>query len=201
VPIIVLGLLALAGCTADSGRPASSTPPTAPRSPSRSPSAAGPPAGQPVQLSCAESGRAARPTGAGDLTVGGLVLEGLAGSGRATNRAADAGLRVPPGLAQSFRKAPAYLPAGTRSVTVEVLTSSKALVAWVPARIWLTGGSVKDLRPWARSKVTFAGCPDRTSTYFGGLLAASARTCIPLRIRPAGGRPQTRRVRLDGSAC
>lgn len=69
-----------------------------------------------------------------------------------------------------------------------------------PANIWTDGGS-PDLRSWMTNKVTFDGCRDRDSTYFGGLLAHDPLSCLSLRISQTGFPAELKRLRLNGSPC
>jgi hypothetical protein len=51
------------------------------------------------------------------------------------------------------------------------------------------------------NKVTFDGCRDRDSTYFGGLLAHDPLSCLSLRISQTGFPAELKRLRLNGSPC
>jgi hypothetical protein len=153
---------------------------------------------EPVELTCADAGGGNAPS---DVTAAGLNLEGPAAEITDPPLASDVGLIVPVGSNQHFRKAPAYLPAGSPPVTIELTTPTAGQgLAWVPAADW-AGGSPPDLRPWITNKVTFAGCPDRASTYFGGLLATDPRACLDLTVAQEGKAVVAQRLRLNGSAC
>jgi hypothetical protein len=153
-----------------------------------------------VELRCSDAGSgSAAPNGA-NVSVGGLTLEALAQPMTDVPRATDLNLRIPAGTAdQRFRKTPADVAMGSGPVTVELVepAGGQALM-WVPAAQW---GSSLDPSRWTSAKVTFAGCPDRDATYFGGLLAPTPSSCLHLRIRPAGAPAQEQRLRLDGQTC
>jgi hypothetical protein len=179
-------LLVLAACTTSSslGSPSSSATPSQSAS---VPSA--PPSRQSVRLSCADAGSASEPTGNSGLTVGDLTLEGLLGN-VVGSPPADVGLSVPPGETLYFFKTPVWLKAGA-AATIELPPTSGGYLVWVPARIWtgVNGGGV-DLAPWLTSKLVFDGCPDRDSTYFGGLMSTDRNMCLKLHIVLASGESQ-----------
>lgn len=186
-------LLVLAGCTGES-----STDSAAPRSGSSSPSLDARTA-QPVELRCAEAGSGEDPRGAGNLTVAGLTLEGLAQPSTEVASATQQGLLVPAGSSQHFRKAPAYLAAEAGPVTIELVEPAPGhALAWVPASDW---SGRPDLRPWMTTTVTLDGCPDRDVTYFGGVLASQSDACLNLRITPADGPKRETRLQLNGDPC
>jgi len=155
----------------------------------------------PTELGCADAGSGSTPSGPGDLAIAGLTLEGLSGEVGDIPPATRAGLDLPAGHDLRFRKAPAHLSARTGPITVELVAPAGGrALAWVPAIEW-TGGGRPDLRPWLTSRVTFHGCPDRDVTYFGGVLADRADTCLHLRIQPTGAPVEDVRLRLDGHPC
>ena len=185
-------VLLLAACS--TGR-SMEPPPAAP--PSRSGATSQP---EPVQLTCADAGGGNAPSGSSRMTAAGL-LEGLATVVTDVPLASDVGLIVPAGRKQYFRKSPAYLPAGSAAVTVELTGPATGEgLAWVPAADWVRGKS-PDLRPWITNKVTFAGCPDRDSTYFGGLLATDPHACLDLAVEQQGKAKVVKRLQLDGHVC
>lgn len=157
------------------------------------------PRAQPVVLRCTDAGSGDEPSGAGDVAIAGLTLEGLSQPATEVPSATQAGLLVPAGSSQHFRKAPAYLAAGGGPVTLELLTPPPGqTLAWVPAREW---SGRPDLRPWMSSTVTLDGCPDRDATYFGGVLATEPAACLNLRVTRADGAREEMRLRLDGNPC
>jgi hypothetical protein len=167
---------------------------------SPTPSAPGVPgAGRVVTLTCADAGSGTLGDGTGPaLAVGALTFEGLRATVPDVPRATDVGLRVPAELAGwRFRKVPVYVTARAPSVTLRLDPEIAAAFAWVPARSWTSGEP--DLTRWAAASVSFASCPDRTATYFGGLLADAAGTCIRFRVGDAG--PRRVSTRLDGRGC
>jgi hypothetical protein len=176
--------LVLAACTMSSS----------PRSPSNSatslyaasgPSA--PPVHQTVRLSCADAGSAGEPADNAGLTFGGITLEGLAGN-IVGSFPAEVGLSVPAGETLYFFKTPAWLKEGV-AATIELSSASGGYLAWVPARIWTGGNRGRvDLTPWLTSKLVFDGCPDRDSTYFGGLLSTDPNICLKLQIAVGSGK-------------
>jgi hypothetical protein len=150
-------------------------------------------------LGCADAGSGDEPSGAGDITIAGLTLEGLSQRTTEVPSATQAGLLVPAGSSQHFRKAPAYLAAGAGPVTIQLVEPGPDhALAWVPANDW---SGRPDLRPWMTTTVTLAGCPDRDVTYFGGVLANQSDACLNLRIKHADGPETDTRLQLDGSAC
>jgi hypothetical protein len=152
-----------------------------------------------VTLACADAVTASA-TDAQRLTGDDVGFEGLTTpAGPAPPRAADVGLRLPPGLRWYFRKAPLVMRAGSGDVTVDVSGPGQAL-AWVPSTVWTSGGS-PDLGPWAASSVTLHSCPDKTVLFLGGLLAADPATCLLLRVRSTERAEETDRQRLNGSPC
>lgn len=155
-----------------------------------------PPSHRTVQLSCADAGSGSAPTGNRDLAIGGITLEGLAANVEGSPLA-DVGLSVPTGDTLYFIKAPAWLKAGA-AATIELSPASGGYLAWVPARIWTGGGAGgADLTHWMTSKLVFDGCPDRDSTYYGGLLSTDPNICLKLHIADASGK--SRQI-LVGSA-
>ena len=186
-------LLVVAGCTGTS-----STDSAAPRSGSSSPSFDARPT-QPVVLRCADAGSGDDPSGAANLAVAGLTLEGLSQPATDVPSATQAGLLVPAGSSQHFRKAPAHLAAGAGPVTIQLVEPAPGqALAWVPASDW---SGRPDLRPWMTTTVTLDGCPDRDVTYFGGVLANQSDACLKLRIEHANGPEKDTRLQLDGSRC
>lgn len=157
--------------------------------------------GRAIALSCADAGSGSAPDSTANLTLDGLTLVGLSGEGSAAP-ATDVGLRKPPGDQQYFFfKTPAFLRMGASPITVELASSSSATwLVWVPAHVWTRGSSV-DVRPWMASAVTFHGCQDRDTTYFGGLLATDPQHCLVLRIQRPSEPIQTTRIRLNGAPC
>ncbi len=153
-----------------------------------------------VELGCADAGSGTAPDGAGDLTAGGLILEGLAAQLSDVPLATDVGLVVAPGSSQHFRKSPAYLNLRTTPITIELTTPLPGqALAWVPAHEWTNGAP--NLQRWMTDRVTFTGCTDRDVTYFGGLLANNANDCLQLKITQSGKGPQSKHLRLDGKRC
>lgn len=153
-----------------------------------------------VELRCADAGSGSGAPNGANVSAGRLTLEDLARPIDDLPRAGDLNFRVPAGdPARHFRKSPADLDPGAGPVTVELLepADGQALM-WVPADQW---GSSLDARRWMTTSVTFDGCPDRAVTYFGGLLAPTADSCLHLRIRPPGIPAVDRRLRLDGNPC
>jgi hypothetical protein len=130
------------------------------------------------------------------LTVGSLTIEGIRATAREVPRAVDVHLRVPAELEDwRFRKAPVYLPAASRTVRLRMSPGSGAAFGWVPASMWTAGQP--DLAEFAVMSVSFGSCPDRTATYFGGILAAAPDTCV--RFDVSDGRSTTTIAqRLDG---
>ena len=146
-----------------------------------------PPSHPTVRLSCADAGSGNAPTGNSNLVIGGVTLEGLAGNVVGAHPA-DIGLTVPTEHPLYFVKAPAWLKAGAPITTIELSSASGGYLAWVPARIWAAGGSSGvDLTPWMASTLVFDGCPDRDTTYFGGLLSTNANICLTLQISDRSG--------------
>ena len=190
-----IGACAAACTSGPSSRPTALTRPSAPRmdaAPSRG-----------IELSCADAGSAtaADAKGSHNLTFGGLTFEGLAATTSEVPLATQVGLTVGPNSDQHFRKTPAYLLAGAPPIVVESTGPAAGQgLAWVPSRLW-TSGTPPNLRPWIASKVTFDGCPDHDSTYFGGLLAADPQGCLHLSIQQRGHPPQSLRLRLTGASC
>jgi hypothetical protein len=111
--------------------------------------------------------------------------------------AADAGLRLPPGMNWYFRKDPIPVRAGARDVTISVSGPGQVLV-WVPSDVWTSG---LDAGPWASSSVTLQSCPDHNALFLGGVLAATPDTCVMMRVQSAVPGDETVRRRLDGTAC
>jgi len=176
-------LLLAAGCTASSSKAS----PSLFTTPSHTVSPSGVrPASRPVELSCLDGGSGNAPTSANGPTVGGLIFEGLVGDVEGLPPA-NAGLRVPTGSPLYFIKAPAWLKAGTAKTTIELAASSGGYLAWVPAAIWTGGGGEINLTPWMTSTLVIDGCPDRDTTYFGGLLSTDPHICLTLRVSDAAG--------------
>jgi hypothetical protein len=195
--LVVCGILAaVAACTSS---PVGRSSRAAPSLPASGAATATRPVGEPVELSCADAAHASPGTGGGNLTVGGLTIEGAANELRGTS-AATVGLRVPGRRTLYFVKAPAYLKAGTSPVTVELRASSSGYLAWVPAAVWTSGQYPVDLRRWATSRLTFDGCPDREAAYLGGLLATDPHICLTVDTRQAGA-PPSPLTRLGGDGC
>ena len=196
--VLVVGS-AVAGCSAASPPAGSGTP--APSAGSATSAAAGSaPQQRSVRLGCVESGSGTLSDETGPpLTVGPVSFEGFRAQVREVPRAADVGLRTPAGQdSWRFRKVPVYLPAGSAVVTLSMSPGAAVAFAWVPAQAWTSGAP--DLSRYAATSVSFASCPDRTATYFGGFLAASPDTCV--RFRLGDGRTTTPvSRRLDGAAC
>ena len=179
-------LLLLAACTASSPKP-SPSPSTTPLSTSSSPAARL--ANRTVELSCLDGGSGNAPAGADGPTVGGLIFEGLVGNVEGSS-AADVGLGVPQGQPLYFIKVPAWLKGGSAKTTIELSASSGGYLAWVPAPVWTGGGGEIDLTPWMTSELVIDGCPDRDSTYFGGLLSTNPHICLTLDVSDAAGDSQ-----------
>ncbi|MEP7021239.1 MAG: hypothetical protein ABI808_11340 [Pseudonocardiales bacterium] len=197
--VVIGGLVTvlIAACTSSPPQP---RPSTAPPTVASSPPPSSRPAGGPVELSCADSISASPGDGPGILSVNGLTLEGASGDLRGA-APASVGLRAPAGPRLYFVKSPAYLNATTAPITVELTASSKGYLAWVPARIWTgSGGSPIDLRPWVTSRLTFDGCPDRDTSYLGGLLASNPHVCLTVHVRRAGA-ATSEATRLGGAGC
>lgn len=188
-------LACAAGCTSTASSTPSRTKP--PRS-SPSPDAV---THTSIELGCADAGSGTAPDGAGDVTAGGLILEGLAAQMSDVPLATDVGLVVAPGSSQHFRKSPAYLNPRTTPITIELMTPRPGqALAWVPAHQW-TSGAPPNLQRWTTERVTFTGCADRDVTYFGGLLANNANACLHLKITQSGKAPESKHLRLDGKRC
>jgi hypothetical protein len=186
--VAVSAAVFVAGCTGTSPEPA----------PTASSVAAPTSSAGPIRLTCADAASGSAPVGPGNVSVAGLTLEDLARPVSSLPRAGDTGATAPSGD-QRIRKVPAYLPAGSPPVTVELLDPApgQALV-WVPAGRW---SGRPDLRPWASTEVTLAGCPGTDATYLGGILADEPDACLHLNVQRAGDQPQTIRIRLDGHPC
>ena len=142
-----------------------------------------------VELSCLDGGSGNAPAGADGPTLGGLIFEGLAGDVEGSTPA-DVGLGVPPGHPLYFIKAPAWLKGGSAKTTIELPALSGGYLAWVPAPVWTGGGGGIDLTPWMTSKLVIDACPDRDSTYFGGLLSTDPHICLTLHVSDAAGHSQ-----------
>lgn len=178
-------LLSLPACTA----------PTSPQSRSQSakPSQAAPgstllPSHETVRLSCADAGTGITPTDADSFAADGITLEGGAGDTKGS-LPAEVGVSVRTNQTLYFLKTPAYLKAGA-TATIELSPASGGYLAWVPARTWTSATGAVKLAPWMTSKVVFDGCPDRDSTYFGGLLSTNPNMCLELPITEASGKSQ-----------
>ncbi|HEY6745177.1 MAG TPA: hypothetical protein VI357_05605 [Mycobacteriales bacterium] len=196
--MLVLAFLA-SGCSGSS--------PAAPSSPggvatasSTTSSSPGPGTDRSIALTCSDAGSGSLSDDTGpSLVVGSLTFEGLRATVKDVSRAVDVGLRVPAELTDwHFRKAPIYLPARAPSVTLTMNPGVAAVFAWVPAQVWTSGSA--DLTRWATTSVTFASCPDRTATYFGGIAAETPRTCVRFQV---GAAPYVNSVALglDGRGC
>lgn len=181
---------AISGCTGSSPAPTSSAAST--------PGLPG--AARAVSLTCADAGSGTLGDESGPaLVVDALTFEGFRGTVPDVPRALDVGLRLSAELADwHFRKVPVYLPARAPNVTLQMSPGVAAAFAWVPAQAWTSGGP--DLTRWTATSVSFASCPDRTATYFGGFLADAAGTCLRFQV---GEDPSAEKVvtRLDGRAC
>jgi hypothetical protein len=153
-----------------------------------------------IALACSDAGSGSLSDDIGPaLVVDSVTFEGLRGTVKDVSRAVDLGLRVPAELTDwHFRKAPIYLTTGAPTVTLRMNPAVAAAFAWVPAQAWTSGSA--DLTRWATTSVTFASCPDRTATYFGGILADSPRTCLRFTV---GAAPDAKSVTvgLDGRDC
>jgi hypothetical protein len=57
-----------------------------------------------------------------------------------------------------------------------------------------------DLAAFVATSVSFASCPDRTATYFGGILAPTPDTCVRFDVSEAGSTTAIAQ-RLDGRRC
>ena len=154
-------------------------------------------------LSCEDAGTpgASGGPGAGDFEFRGATFERLRTQLENVPRAADVGLTVPPTMADwHFRKVPVYLSAGAPPVTVRLHDSGgNSTLAWVSSDAW-TSGSSPVLAEWLASSVTFEGCRDRPSVYFGGLAASSPGTCLSPTFE-AGTLRESASQRLDGATC
>ena len=139
-----------------------------------------------MELSCLDGGSGNAPTSADGPTVGGLIFEGLVGNVEGSSPA-DVGLSVPTGHPLYFIKAPAWLKGGSAKTTIELSASSGGYLAWVPEGIWTGGGGGIDLTPWMTSTLVLDGCPQRDSTYFGGLLSTDPQICLTLHVSDAAG--------------
>ena len=62
------------------------------------------------------------------------------------------------------------------------------------------GGGKIDLTPWTASKLVLTGCPDRDSTYFGGLLSTDPHMCLTLSVAGPTGPPRQETVGSTNSA-
>jgi hypothetical protein len=199
MPVVLPLILLVGGCSGSS--------PAAPSSPGRlttASSTATPATGsrtdRAIALTCSDAGSGSLSDDIGPaLVVGSLTFEGLRGTVEDVSRAVDVGLRVPADMtAWHFRKAPIYLPARAPTVTLRMDPAVAAAFAWVPARVWTSGGA--DLTRWTTTSVTFGSCPDRTATYFGGIVADTPRTCVRFQ---GGAAPDAKSVAigLDGRSC
>ncbi|MGH8889868.1 MAG: hypothetical protein ACRDV3_08955 [Acidothermaceae bacterium] len=148
-----------------------------------------------MELTCSDSTQGNAPS---PLSPDGLTFEGL-GDKPLAYAASDVGLRVPAAGPHYFRKAPVYLTAGTSPVAVQ-LTTPGSYLAWVPAGVW-TSGAPPDVGPWIATNVIFDGCPDRDSTYLGGLLVPNAQVCLTLIVTHTGASLPTSRLHLGSAGC
>lgn len=180
-------MLLVAACTASSSSQASRSPSTSPSNTSSGHTARL--ANRTVELSCLDGGSGNAPTSADGPSVGGLIFEGLVGNVEGANPA-DVGLGVPHGQPLYFIKAPAWLKRGSAKTTIELSASSGGYLAWVPAPVWTGGGGRIDLTPWMTRKLIIDGCPDRDSTYFGGLLSTDPHVCLTLHVSDVAGESQ-----------
>jgi hypothetical protein len=197
--VVLLLTLPVSGCRGSS--------PAAPSSPGRSTTASSTTSSAPgdstdrsIGLTCSDAGSGSLSDDVGPaLVVDSLTFEGLRGTVKDVSRAVDVGLRVPAELTDwHFRKAPIYLPARAPTVTLRMNPAVAAAFAWVPARVWTSGSA--DLTRWATTSVTFASCPDRTATYFGGIVADTPRTCLRFQVGAAAD-VKSVAIGLDGQGC
>jgi hypothetical protein len=154
-----------------------------------------------VALSCSDSGGATLNDSVGPpLALGALTFEGFSATVKDVPRAVDVGLKVPTEFADwHFRKVPVYLPARAVTVTLTMSRDIAAAFAWVPARMWISGGT-PDLARWAATSVSFSGCADRATAFFGGFLADGPETCLRFRLGDDPVKGSVRK-RLDGKSC
>ena len=199
LPAVLLLPLLVGGC--------SGSVPVAPSSlgrsataPSTTSSATGPGADRSIALTCSDAGSGSLSDDIGPaLVVDSLTFEGLKGTVQEVSRAVDVGLKVPAELADwRFRKAPIYLPARAPTVTLRMNPEVAAAFAWVPAQMWTSGSA--DLTRWVTTSVSFASCPDRTATYFGGIVADIPRRCLRFQVDAAPG-VKSVTIGLDGRDC
>ena len=197
--VLLLILVVVSGCSGSS--------PASPSSPDRSATASsttssstGPGTDRSIVLTCSDAGSGSLSDDIGPaLVVDSLTFEGLRATVKDVSRAVDVGLRVPAELTDwHFRKTPIYLPAGAPTMTLRMNPAVAAVFAWVPAQVWTSGTT--DLARWGTTSVTFASCPDRTATYFGGIAADTPRTCLRFKV---GAAPEAKSVAigLDGRDC
>lgn len=150
-----------------------------------------------LQLSCADAGSGTSPDGASTATGVGLVLQGVDHAVEGV-KPGDVGLQVSGDRTLYFFKAPAWLPAATGATTIELPPHSTGYLAWVPAQVWTgardAGGGKIDLTPWTASKLVLRGCPDRDSTFFGGLLSTDPYMCLTLTVAGPTGQPRQIKV-------
>jgi hypothetical protein len=199
LPAVLLLALSLSGCSGSS--PAAPSGPGSSTTTSSTPSpSTGPGTDRSIAFTCSDAGSGSLGDGIGPaLVVDSLTFEGLRGTVKEVPRAVDVGLKVPAELAGwHFRKAPIYLPAAAATVTLQMNPAIAAAFAWVPAPVWTSGSG--DLTRWATRSVSFASCPDRTATYFGGIVAESSRACLRFTV---GTAPDQKNVAigLDGRGC
>lgn len=163
-------------------------------------SAIGVPGGT-LRLTCEDAGDGSLDESAADnLVLGGAIFELFRAELDSVPTAVSVGLTIPPALATwQFRKVPVYLAAGEQPITVTIAADGEAMLAWVPSRVW-TSGDPPDLGDWLATTVTFDGCPERPTTYFGGVAADTAHTCLHLQAQTASG-AESQHQRLDGTAC
>jgi hypothetical protein len=199
LPTVLLLSLLVSGCSGSS-RAAPSAPGRSTTVSSTTSSSTGPGTDRSIALTCSDAGSGSLSDDIGPaLVVDSLTFEGLRGTVKDVSRAVDVGLRVPAELTDwHFRKAPIYLPAGAPTVTLQMNPAVAAAFAWVPAQVWTSGSA--DLTRWATTSVTFASCPDRTATYFGGIVADSPRTCLRFEVGAAPD-PKSVAIGLDGRGC
>jgi hypothetical protein len=199
LPAVLLLTLLVSGCSGSSPAAPSSLGRSAPAASTPS-SSTGPGTERSIAFTCSDAGGGSLGDDIGAaLVVDSLVVEGLRTTVKDVARAVDVGLRVPAELTDwHFRKAPIYLPARAPTVTLRMNPEVAAAFAWVPAQMWTSGRP--DLTRWATTSVTFASCPDRTATYFGGIVADTSSTCLRFQI---GAAPDLKRVAigLDGRGC
>lgn len=199
LPAVLLLIFLISGCS-DSSTAAPSSPGRSEMASSTTSSSTKPGIDRSIALTCSDAGSGSLSDDIGPaLVVDSLTFEGLRGTVEDVPRAVDVGLRVPAELTDwHFRKAPIYLAAGAPTTTLRMNPAVAAAFAWVPAQVWTSGSA--DLTRWATTSVTFASCPDRTATYFGGIVAGTPTTCLRFKV---GAAPDAKSVAigLDGRGC